>query len=50
MTTPLLRAGAITLALALTVITVPVRAQLVVYDPTNYVEAVVQYEQLIRQY
>ncbi len=47
---PLLRVGALTIALALAVVTVPVKAQFVVYDPTNYIEAVLQYEQLIRQY
>lgn len=47
---PLLRVAAITLALTLAVVTVPLKAQLVVYDPTNYIEAVLQYEQLIRQY
>mgnify|MGYP001792312278 CR=1 FL=1 len=45
-----LRVAAITLALALAVVTVPLKAQLVVYDPTNSIEAVLQYEQLIRQY
>jgi hypothetical protein len=50
MTKPLLRVGAITLALALAVVTVPLKAQFVVYDPTNYIEAVLQYEQLIRHY
>src|SRR5262249_20191231 len=29
---------------------VPVRAQWVVYDPTNYFEAVAQYEQILQQY
>ena len=48
MTKPLLRVGAITLALV--VFTLTLKAQFVVYDPTNYIEAVAQYEQLIRQY
>ena len=50
MTKPLLRVGAISLALALALVTVPLKAQLVVSDPMNYIEAVLQYEQLIRQY
>ena len=45
---PLLRVGAITVALVVFALTL--NAQLVVYDPTNYIEAVAQYEQLIRQY
>jgi hypothetical protein len=31
-------------------VTVPLHAQFVVYDPTNYFEAVAEYEQLIQQY
>ena len=50
MTKPLRRVGAITLALALAVVTVPLTAQLVVYDPMNYIETVLQYEQILRQY
>ncbi len=42
------RAAAISAAVALAAATV--RAQFVVYDPTNYVEAVATYEQLIQQY
>src|SRR5581483_1774788 len=40
--------GAIAVALALMVS--PLRAQWVVYDPSNYFEAVAEYEQLIQQY
>jgi hypothetical protein len=47
---PLVRAGAISLALSLAVVTHPLHAQFVVYDPTNYLEAIAQYEQMIRQY
>jgi len=47
---PLRRIGAISLVLALAVVTVPLKAQFVVYDPTNYIEAVLQYEQILRQY
>jgi len=50
MTTPSRRVGVITLALALAAVSVPLHAQFVVYDPTNYLEAVLQYEQLIHQY
>ena len=34
---PLRRIGAISLVLALAVVTVPLKAQFVVYDPTNYI-------------
>jgi hypothetical protein len=44
------RVGALTAAVALTIVTVPVHAQLVVYDPANYVEAIAQYEQLLLHY
>jgi hypothetical protein len=47
---PLLRIGAISLVVTLAVVTVPLKAQFVVYDPTNYFEAVAEYEQLIQQY
>jgi len=47
---PLLRVGGISVVLALAVVTVPLKAQFVVYDPTNYIEAVLQYEQILRQY
>lgn len=50
MKSSLARIGALSAALALAVVTTPLDAQFVVYDPTNYVEAVLQYEQLIRQY
>jgi len=50
MTKPLRRVGAITLALALAVVTVPLHAQFVVYDPMNYIEAIFQYEQMFQQY
>jgi hypothetical protein len=46
----LVRVGALTLVLALAVASVPVRAQWVVYDPTNYLEAVAEVEQLVQQY
>ena len=46
----ILRVGAITVALALVVVAVPLHAQWVVYDPSNYFEAVAEYEQLIQQY
>ena len=38
------------LVVTLAVMASTVRAQFVVYDPTNYVEAVLQYEQLLQQY
>jgi len=38
------------LVLGATSLTVPVRAQLVVYDPVNYIEAVQQYLQIVREY
>ena len=47
MTKLLLRVGAITLALV--VFTLTVKAQLVVYDPTNYANAVLRYNQLVQQ-
>jgi hypothetical protein len=50
MTKPPLRIGVLTLALALAVVTVPLKAQLAVYDPANYFEAVAEYEQLLQQY
>jgi hypothetical protein len=50
MRTSFIRAGALILALAFTVISKPVHAQFVVYDPTNYLEAVAQLEQMIRHY
>ena len=50
MTTLRLRLGAISLMLALTLMTVPVTAQFVVYDPANYLEAILQYEQILRHY
>jgi hypothetical protein len=50
MTKPLLRVGATSLVLALVVVATPLKAQLAVYDPANYFEAVAEYEQLIRQY
>src|SRR4051812_50059429 len=37
-------------AFAIAIMAAPLRAQWVVYDPTNYVEAVAQYEQLLQQY
>ena len=43
MTKPLRRVAAVSLVLALAVVTVPLKAQFVVYDPTNYIEAVLQY-------
>jgi hypothetical protein len=46
----LLRVAAISVAVRLVVLSVPVKAQLVVHDPANYLEAVAQFEQLIRQY
>jgi hypothetical protein len=50
MTTPNLRVAAISLVLAVAVVAVPLKAQLAVYDPANYLEAVAQYEQMLRQY
>ena len=50
MTKPLRRAAAVSLVLALAVVTVPVKAQLVVYDPANYLEAIAQYEQMLLHY
>ena len=44
----LLRLGAVTVVLA--IVRVPVRAQLVVYDPANYIEAIAQYEQMLLHY
>jgi hypothetical protein len=42
MTTPNLRVTAISLVLAVAVVAVPLKAQLAVYDPANYLEAVAQ--------
>ena len=50
MRTSLRRAAALTAALALVVVAVPLQAQWVVYDPSNYFEAVAEYKQLIQQY
>jgi hypothetical protein len=50
MTHPLVRIGALSLALGVTVLSTPLHAQFIVYDPSNYFEAVLEYEQLIRQY
>ena len=44
------RAAAVALILALTLTTVPVRAQLVVFDPSGYAQALLEVEQLVRQY
>jgi hypothetical protein len=49
MTKPLRRVAAVSLVLALAVVTVPVNAQFVVYDPTNYANAVLRYGQLVQQ-
>lgn len=46
----LTRAAVITLILALTTTAVPVRAQIVVFDPSGYAQAIAQVEQLVRQY
>jgi hypothetical protein len=46
----LVRAAAIALVLALTLTAVPVRAQIVVFDPSGYAQAIAQVEQLVRQY
>lgn len=46
----LIRAAAISLALAVVVTVSPLHGQLIVHDPTNYVEAVAQYQQLVQQY
>ena len=50
MTTLLRRLAAIALAVAIVLVSVPVKAQLVVYDPLNYIEAVLQYLQILREY
>jgi hypothetical protein len=47
---PLLRIGAISLVFALAVVTVPLKAQFVVYDPISYGELVLQYTQELLQY
>ena len=44
------RVAAISSVLALALVTVPVKAQFVVYDPANYLEAILQYEQILRHY
>lgn len=46
----LTRSAAIALILALSLTAVPVRAQLVVFDPSGYAQAIAQVEQLVRQY
>ena len=50
MTKQVRRVGAISLVLGLAFVAVAWKAQLAVYDPANYFEAVAEYEQLIRQY
>ncbi|MEO7888849.1 MAG: hypothetical protein ABIW19_02500 [Vicinamibacterales bacterium] len=47
---PNTRPVALTLAITLAVLVKPLQAQFVVYDPTNYFEAVAQLEQMIRHY
>lgn len=37
-------------ALAVALLSSPVRAQLVVFDPSNYIEAILQVEQMIKEY
>lgn len=44
------RVLAIALILFLTLTAVPVRAQIVVFDPSGYAQAILQVEQLVRQY
>ena len=37
-------------ALAVALLSSPVRAQFVVFDPSNYIEAILQVEQMIKEY